>query len=163
MLIHKALLKYGYSEFRFDILEYCSKEEVLAREQYYLDLFNPVYNILKIAGSSLGHKHTSETLEKLKERAKSRKFSPEEKIRASKLYTYRSEESMKMDVVRMLEINKAKGQRIKVLNTLTNEITYYDSIRQGAEKIGCAHISIIRNIKNQKLLRGIYKINYTDK
>ena len=93
MNIHKALLKYGYSEFRFDILEYCSKEEVLAREQYYLNLLSPEYNILKFAGSSLGYKHTSETIEKFKERTKSRIFSIEEKTRASKLHTYRSEES----------------------------------------------------------------------
>ncbi len=78
MIIPKALLNYGYSEFRFDILEYCNKEEVIARvsaapalkpaslEQYYLDLLNPEYNILKIAGSSLGHKHTSDTIEKFK-------------------------------------------------------------------------------------------------
>ena len=62
MLIHKALLKYGYSEFRLDILEYCDGKEVIYREQYYLDLLKPEYNILKTAGSSLGFKHTSETL-----------------------------------------------------------------------------------------------------
>lgn len=36
----KALLKYGHSEFRLDILEYCDSNEVLKREQYYLDLLN---------------------------------------------------------------------------------------------------------------------------
>ena len=30
--------------------------------------------------------------------------------------------------MRILEINKAKGQRIEVLNTLINERTYFDSI-----------------------------------
>lgn len=163
MTIHKALLKYGYSEFRLDILEYCSKEEVLAREQYYLDLLSPEYNILKTAGSSQGYKHTSETIEKFKERAKSKIYSIEEKARASKLHTYRSEESKIMDVVRILEINKAKGQRIEVLNTLTNEMTYFDSIRQAAEKLGCAHVSILRILKNKNLLKGIYKINHINK
>ena len=31
---------------------------VIEREQYYLDLLCPEYNILKIAGSSAGHKHS---------------------------------------------------------------------------------------------------------
>ena len=37
-------------------------------------------------------------------------------------------ESKINDVMRILEINKAKGQRIEVLNTLINERTYFDSI-----------------------------------
>jgi group I intron endonuclease len=57
--INRALLKYGYENFDLEILEYCNKENVINREQYYLDLLNPEYNILKIAGSSLGFKHSS--------------------------------------------------------------------------------------------------------
>lgn len=49
MLINKALLKYGYSGFMLDILEFCDKDEVIVREQYYLDLFKPEYNVLKKA------------------------------------------------------------------------------------------------------------------
>lgn len=40
-IICKSLVKYGYSSFSFEILEYCNKDEVLVREQYYLDLLNP--------------------------------------------------------------------------------------------------------------------------
>lgn len=58
MRICKALLKYGYSEFRFEILEYCSLEELLKREQFYLDNYKPEYNILKVAGSTLGYQHS---------------------------------------------------------------------------------------------------------
>ena len=65
MLIYKALLKYGYSNFKLEILEYCEPSQILLREQHYLDLFKSEYNILKIAGSSLGYKHTTEALVKL--------------------------------------------------------------------------------------------------
>ena len=58
MLINRALLKEGYSSFSLYILEYCDKNNVVKREQYYIDLLNPEYNILKIAGSSLGFKHS---------------------------------------------------------------------------------------------------------
>ena len=41
MVICKALLKYGYSAFRLEILEFCSMEELLDREQYYIDNYRP--------------------------------------------------------------------------------------------------------------------------
>lgn len=66
MRIDKALLKYGYSNFQLDILEYCEGSNLIEREQYYLDLLKPEYNILLIAGSSLGFKHKSETILKMK-------------------------------------------------------------------------------------------------
>jgi len=61
-IINSALLKYGYSNFSLEILEYCDKEEVLKREQYYLDSLKPEYNILKIAGSNSGHKQREESI-----------------------------------------------------------------------------------------------------
>lgn len=60
-LICKALLKYGYSNFQLEILEYCDPSEVILREQYYIDLLNPEYIILKLAGSSFGYKHNIES------------------------------------------------------------------------------------------------------
>jgi len=46
MTICKALLKYGYTNFQLEILEYYEPQNVIAREQYYLDLLQPEYNIL---------------------------------------------------------------------------------------------------------------------
>lgn len=63
--IFRALLKYGYSKFGLEILEYCDSDKCLEREQYYIDSINPDYNILKKAGSHLGYKHTEETIAKL--------------------------------------------------------------------------------------------------
>ena len=57
-IINRALLKYGYSNFTLEILEYCNEDSVLVREQHYLDSLNPKYNVLKTAGSSFGHKHS---------------------------------------------------------------------------------------------------------
>jgi len=68
MVISKALLKHGYSNFTFEILEYCEPSNVIAREQHFIDLFKPEYNILKTAGSSFGYKHTEDTLAKLRAR-----------------------------------------------------------------------------------------------
>ena len=56
--IYSAILKYGYNKFKLEILEYCTKENVLNREQYYIDIIRPEYNICKVAGSRLRLKHT---------------------------------------------------------------------------------------------------------
>lgn len=72
MLIHKALIKYGYSNFTLEVLEYCELNVVISREQYYMDTLKPSYNVLKVAGSSLGFKHSKTILAKPR-----RKFTPE--------------------------------------------------------------------------------------
>ena len=47
-IIYYALLEYGYSNFSLDILEYCEKDILTQREQYYINILKPEYNILKI-------------------------------------------------------------------------------------------------------------------
>lgn len=56
--------KYGESDLQFVVLEVCIYEFLLIREQYYIDLYNPYFNILKIAGSQLGFKHSKKSKEK---------------------------------------------------------------------------------------------------
>ena len=43
--INRALLDDGYDSFNLVILEYCDKNNLLEREQYYIDLLKPQYNI----------------------------------------------------------------------------------------------------------------------
>ena len=45
--IYGALLKYGYSNFSLDIIEYCEPSLLKIREQYYIDTLKPEYNINK--------------------------------------------------------------------------------------------------------------------
>lgn len=61
LLISIALIKYGYINFSFTIIEYCDISVLNEREQYYLDSLNPEYNILKVAGSSIGIKRSEGT------------------------------------------------------------------------------------------------------
>ncbi|XWW92062.1 GIY-YIG endonuclease (mitochondrion) [Cordyceps javanica] len=65
LVISRALIKYGYSNFSLDILEYCDIKDLTEREQYYMDKLNPKYNTLKVAGSSSGHKLSEETKAKI--------------------------------------------------------------------------------------------------
>ena len=66
MIIYRALLAHGYDNFKLEILEHCEPSELIKREQYYLDLLKPDYNVLKIAGSPLGVKLSEETKAKIR-------------------------------------------------------------------------------------------------
>ena len=81
--ILSALLKYGYSAFRLEILEYCEPSQTIIREQYYLDLLEPEYNILRIASSSLGNILSEETKLKISDSLKGRCLSDEVKEKMS--------------------------------------------------------------------------------
>ena len=59
-IISRALIKYGYSNFSLEVLEYCDVSKLLEREQYYFDLLKPDYNIAKVAGSTVGIPRTEE-------------------------------------------------------------------------------------------------------
>lgn len=48
IIIYRALLKYGHANFSLDIIEYCEPNVLINREQYYINLLNPEYNILKM-------------------------------------------------------------------------------------------------------------------
>nr|QIM59409.1 cytochrome oxidase subunit II [Tolypocladium sp.] len=65
LVISRALIKYGYSNFSITILEYCEIPYLVTREQYYFDMLSPKYNTLKIAGTSLNYKHIEETKNKI--------------------------------------------------------------------------------------------------
>lgn len=49
----------------------------MAREQFYIDKFKPDYNILKVAGSNLGYKHSEASLKLMSIASKSRNESEE--------------------------------------------------------------------------------------
>jgi len=48
--------------FILEILQYCDTTIITQREQYYLDNLKPEYNILTIARSSKGFKHSQKTI-----------------------------------------------------------------------------------------------------
>jgi group I intron endonuclease len=81
-MIYRALLKYSYSNFSFEILEYCVPVKCNEKEQHFIDLLKPVYNILQIAGSRLGSKHSEGTIRKFKARS----LIPEQKKKAFRKY-----------------------------------------------------------------------------
>jgi len=113
MVIYKALLKYGYSNFSLEILEFCEASETISREQYYLELLKPDYNVLKTAGSSLGYKHSEDTLAKLKARV----FSPEHK---SKLWTP-EHRANHLEALKIINSSEEQKKRASVFSPFLTE------------------------------------------
>lgn len=81
--------KHKEKNFKFEILENCNINNLLEREQYYLDLYKTYnidkgYNILPKAGSKLGYKLTEETKRKISQSNKGRIISKEARVKTSK-------------------------------------------------------------------------------
>lgn len=53
--------KWGESAFTLSVLETCEPQDLINREQFWMDLKNPFYNICRTAGSPRGVKHTEQT------------------------------------------------------------------------------------------------------
>lgn len=67
IILQQAFNKYGIEAFNFNIIEKVEDfNNLINREQYYIDTLNPKYNINKIANSSLGVKRRFETIEKIR-------------------------------------------------------------------------------------------------
>jgi group I intron endonuclease len=86
--------KYGKINFKFEIIELVHKEQLLLREQYWIDLYKPYqknigYNMAKKAGNTAGIKASEQTRRKQSEAAKKRPkriLSEQERLKISERY-----------------------------------------------------------------------------
>lgn len=102
-----------------EILEFCDTDNLLKREQYYMDYLNPNYNIVETAGSTLGYRHTPES----PLGAKMRDFVLSEEVRERKaLSTENATASRRISIV--------------VENILTNEKSEYVSLTEAGKALG---------------------------
>lgn len=149
-----ALLKYGYSNFRLEILEYCGKKETLSREQYYFDLLKPEDNILKTAGSTLGFKHSQETINHMKTL-----HLLDEEVRKKR--------SLARLGIKLSDVTRAKlsaattaliGIPVVVKNINTNEETEYINLTEAAKAIGVSRTAVKKALDLEKVLKKTYYI-----
>lgn len=78
-ILQNAYNKYGEEAFEYTVLEVCSKIDCIKQEQFYIDELKPSYNILKMAGSALGHVVPLDTRLKISNTMKGRQFSKQHK------------------------------------------------------------------------------------
>jgi hypothetical protein len=145
MLISLAIIKHNLENFSLDIIEYCSPKDVIKREQYYLDTYKPVYNILKKAGSSLGYIHNETSLAKMSSRIVS-------EVTLKKMRQRKQSEQTKD------KIRKAIAIPVKAINIDKEEITVYTSKKEAGLHLNTSDTTIGRYIRSGKLLFDKYLI-----
>jgi hypothetical protein len=67
-----ALLKYGYSNFSLEIIEYCKVDKLIEREKDFIKLLSPEYNIVQdpTQNPMSGRNHSDETRQKMSDAQK---------------------------------------------------------------------------------------------
>jgi len=66
--LQSAWDKYGEDSFNFEVLELCEEDQVLEREQWYIDNGSPEYNMAQsVSAPFLGMIHTTETRKRISE------------------------------------------------------------------------------------------------
>jgi group I intron endonuclease len=184
-IIYKALLKYDYSNFSLEILEYCDNMSTISKEQYYINLLEPEYNICLKAGSSLGRVVREETRLKLRNVWLNRLFIKskdstlrefminsidkkldESRFRITKLYK-------EFEKIKLLKISKISfvtrmkilasiktTQAVLVRDVIKGVTTEYPSARRAAEALNASNSTIMNKLKgkNTKLYKARYLI-----
>ncbi len=175
--IHAALLKYGYENFKLEILEYCKADELLVREQYYLDLIKPEYNILTKAYSLLGFKHSPENIAKFKLKKISQEHkdilslthlgkvvivSQETKDKLALATTnYKKNNPLSPEALANIKAKttEREGVPVSLLNTQTNELINFPTLTQAGEYLGVKRQAIRNAIKRESLIKGLYRVS----
>lgn len=180
MAIYKAILKYGHSNFTFQVVEYCKPEDAVQREQHYLDQFDFDYNVLEKANSLIGFKHSAETLDKMKGRQNALGFNHSletlEKLKDAQTGKTHSPEALdkmreqwanrKLDLSSSVKDNdilvnprkKIVGTLVVATNVETNLITEYLSISEAAKALNVTRNTLRTYIKNNKELISLKRI-----
>jgi len=172
--IDLALMKYGHNNFTLEILEYCTKDNILEREQLYLDKYEPEYNVLKKAGSLLGYKHSEETLEKLRAKIVSdetkklissihsgKDVSQETRDKLSAAITkYKNNNSLSIETIEKLRAKRIEREEVAVtvINIETKEEVNFTNQTEAGLYLKVTRQAIYNAIKRNKLIDGKYKI-----
>lgn len=169
--IYKSLSEYGYKEFELTIIEYCHEENLIIREQYYINLLKPEYNILKSAGSNLGHKHLEETKIKISEKVKGANNpsfgkEPKEETRKKigeslKYYHSNNTYIKKKSYIRSIETKqklslRSKGVRIDIFNKENQFIQSFPTITSAAKYYNISNRTISRRLMKGYCNKFIY-------
>jgi len=162
----RALLKYGYSNFEFKVLEmfeppYKGEEakgpkaeirmQLLAREQYFLDKIKPEYNINIKAGSNLGRSYSEEVRKKMS---------------LAKLGKVGNKKGAILSTETRALIREKSGMNKSVVMLNENEqvLGYFNSIQLASEALGISRIRIsrcARGIRKEIREKGkIYKFKF---
>nr|QJQ35303.1 GIY-YIG endonuclease [Fusarium ficicrescens] len=160
-ILYRYVLKYGWQNFNFGVLEYIdfnksdsfsTKRKVLCDiEQRYLDIINPSLNINKFAGSMKGYKHNAET-----------------KNNYSKARTGKCYRNIKGVIIRP-EISQetiiklklsGKSLKVKILDKDKEEAGEFNSLSDLAKSLDISTNSVRKFLKSEKLWNNLYYFKF---
>ena len=151
MPICKALLKYGYAEFSLEILEYCSTDVLLKKEQYYFDKCKPEYNILKIAGSPLGYKHSEAAKKLIGLASKNRIVSESSRDIRSKSLIGITFDDKRVDKMRL---SNTFIKSVLLTNTETGKTQEFSSMTDAGIYLDISRVSVRKYLLNNMPYKG---------
>lgn len=167
--IIRAINKYGIDKFSLMILELCNEQDLISREQFWIDFINPTYNILSVAASWLGNKHTEEARNKISTIMKNKEHTLETKLKIS---LNRQKENNPFynrthTVETKKKISASHSTRLKDPNpgvqvfvfSLENQLLYtFKSIRETARYFKADTRTINRYLNSKTLFKNLYYI-----
>lgn len=160
ILLQRAINKYNLQDFILIIFEYCDAEDLITREQFYLDTLKPEYNILKVAGSLLGYKHTKETITKISV-ANSGENNPMFGVVRSGEDHPRGMLGKSHSTETLNKISASMGTAIYVHDSEGSLVNSFSSARKAAEHYDSSHSTIIKHVKNNKLFQSKWFLSYS--
>lgn len=150
--LQRSYNKYGINSFYYEIIEYCLPENCIEKEQYWIDLLKPHYNLCKIAGSSFGRKVSIETSKKIS--LSNKKFWSNKENREKMLIAL----SNRRKKPKKIKIKKEFHGHCKQVIDLNTNITY-NSVLELSKALNITYtylIAILNNKRNSKTINIIY-------
>lgn len=162
--------KYGLKDFIFTIITTCDAETLIEKEQYFIDVYNPYFNLRPNADNNCGVICSEEKKEKLRKANLGKKHREESK---QKCRNYKHTEEARQKISDALRkrtptekmIQKLKERKsVKVIDISTGII--YDSIIMAANSIGMKRRTLenmlhgtngVANVRNKTNFR-FYKV-----
>jgi len=130
-ILQNAWNKYGDADFAFAVIERVEdRAHLLQREQFWLDMLAPAFNIYKVAGSPAGYKHSDEFKQRARERMLNYRHTDEAKARiaASKIGKSRPDHVKKA----LLDANVGRKQTAE---HVSKRVVHLVGKKQTAERI----------------------------
>ena len=162
--LQNAYNKYGKDSFIFEVIENLEitdniKEDLLEREQFWIDNLKPEYNILLVAGSNLGYHHTEETKQKISNSTKG--------VKKSESHAKHIREGQKGRVLSEEHKAKlsqaAKHRKSQSHHSIINiDGVVYNSIKEASERTGVKYNTIQKRLKNPNFGNYFY-VKYPNK
>lgn len=153
--LQRAWNKYGENNFKFKILEKTkSKENLLEKEQFYINFFKPHYNICKIAGSNSGVIRTEEWKKRIGNSNKGKPASENCKKAVRKAnYGRKHNEEAKKKIGKAAKGRKMSKKHLKKLIEISKNRIYTNEIRQNMSNASTVKKAILQYSLDGKFIK----------